>query len=172
MKSEKQIDPNPLLALLKNPFYRFILSITPAVLAALIFYLLGPEIYLPVLGIFLAFFFAVGAGWIVSPAVGIASGIHPVSLILLLVFISSESSLIVSASYDLLEKVPLLGRLLKAVRRRASNLIENKDLRENVGYLSIFWLMFTPIYGSGPLVMTLVGRLLNLDWRKVWAVIT
>ncbi|MFW6144650.1 MAG: hypothetical protein ACOC55_03680, partial [Candidatus Natronoplasma sp.] len=84
----------------------------------------------------------------------------------------SESSLIVSASYDLLEKVPLLGRLLKAVRRRASNLIENKDLRENVGYLSIFWLMFTPIYGSGPLVMTLVGRLLNLDWRKVWAVIT
>jgi len=160
------------ISVLENPFYRFVISVSPAFLAVFILYLLGPDVYLPVLGVFLAFFFAVGAGWIVSPALGLASGMHPIWVIILLVFISSESSLIISSNYDILEKIPILGYPFKKVRKRAGNLIENRDLARKVSYVSIFWLMFLPVYGSGPLVMTLVGRLLDLDWIKVWSVVS
>jgi len=158
--------------LLENSIRRFFLTITPALSVALISYFLGPSVYMPIISIVTSFFFAVGVGWIVSPALGIASGFHPLWIILLLIFISSQSSLIISANYDFLEKIPLLGSVLRKVRKRAGKLIEKHDLGEEVSYLSIFWLMFLPIYGSGPMVMSLVGRLLDLDWIRVWTTVT
>ncbi|MFP4000563.1 MAG: hypothetical protein ACLFSM_01665 [Thermoplasmata archaeon] len=156
----------------EDPVIRFLISIFPAVIGAVLLYLLGSDIYMPVSKVFIAFYFALGVGWILSPAIALASGIHPVWVILILVFISSESSLIVSANYPLLEKVPLLGTYMKRLRSRAMDVIEKKKIIKKVEYLGIFWLMFLPVYGFGPNVMTLVGRLLGLEWKRVWAVIT
>ncbi len=158
--------------LVEDPVPRFFISIAPAVAVTVLCYLLGPEVYIPVGSVFISFFFAVGVGWIASPVIGISMGMNPVILVILLVFISSESSLIVSSNYDLLEYIPILGTGMKKLRLKAGEVIKSNDLAENAGYLSIFWLMFLPLYGSGPLVMTLVGRLLGLDWKKVWATIT
>lgn len=157
---------------LEHPLYRFLLSITPAIAAALLFYLLGPSVYGPVASVFLSFFFAVGVGWITSPIIGISLEMNPIALVILLVFISSESSLIVSSNYDWLESIPLLGKGMKKLRKRASSVIKKKKLAEDAGHLSIFWLMFLPVYGTGPLVMSLVGRLLGLNWKKTWGIIT
>lgn len=158
--------------LFERPFPRFFISILPAVAVTVLCLLLGPDVYIPVGSVFISFFFAVGVGWIASPIVGISFGMNPILLVILLVFISSESSLIVSSSYDLLEYIPILGTGMKKLRKKAEKVIKNNDLAENAGYLSIFWLMFLPLYGSGPLVMTLVGRLLGLNWKKVWGTIT
>lgn len=156
----------------EDPISRFFISIAPAVIVAFLCYLLGPDVYLPVISVFLSFFFAVGLGWIASPIIGISMGMNPFILVILLVFISSQSSLIVGLNYELLESIPLLGTGMKKTRKRAGELIEKKKLGEEAGYLSIFWLMFLPLYGTGPLVMTLVGRLLDFNWKKVWATIT
>ena|GEM_PF-1813293 len=158
--------------LISNIFSRFFISILPAVFAVIILYLLGPEIYMPALRIFLAFYFALGVGWILSPALALASGIHPVGIVILLVFISSQSSLIVSANYPLLEKIPYLGLYVKSLRKKAESIIKEKELVEKAGYLSIFWLMFLPVYGTGPNVMTLAGRLLAFEWKRVWLTVT
>ncbi len=157
---------------LDDPICRFFISISPALAVALLCYLLGPEIYILVASVTFSFFFAVGVGWIASPVIGISLGMNPIILLILLVFISSQSSLIVSSNYDLLEHPSLLGTGMKKLRKRAGKVIKNKELGENAGYLSIFWLMFLPVYGTGPLVMTLVGRLLDLNWKKVWGTIT
>ncbi|MBS3781274.1 MAG: small multi-drug export protein [Candidatus Thermoplasmatota archaeon] len=158
--------------LISNPFGRFFISILPATFAVIIFYFLGPEIYTPAFHVLLTFYFAVGVGWIVAPALALASGMHPLGVVIWLVFISSQSSLIVSANYSLLEKIPWLGLYMERLRKKARNIIEEKELVEKVEYASIFWLMFLPVYGTGPNVMTLVGRLLGLRWKSVWAVIT
>lgn len=158
--------------LISNPFSRFFISIIPAIFAVIVFYLLGPDIYMPAVSVLLAFYFALGVGWVVAPALAIASGMNPIGVVIFLVFISSESSLIVSANYPLLEKIPIIGRYMKKLRRKASKTIEERELVKNVGYVSIFWLMFLPLYGTGPNVMTLVGRLLGLEWKRVWSVVT
>jgi len=157
---------------LSNPFSRLFLSISPSIFAIIIFYILGPETYTPAISVLLAFYFAVGVGWLVSPVLALASGMNPIGVIIFLVFISSQSSLIVSANYPLLEKIPYLGLYMKRLRRKARNIIEEKERVKKIGYISIFWLMFLPIYGTGPNVMTLVGRLLGLEWKGVWAVVT
>jgi len=158
--------------LISNLFSRFFFSILPSIFAVIILYLLGPEIYMPALSVFLAFYFALGVGWIVSPALALGSGIHPVGIVILLVFISSQSSLIVSANYPILEKIPYLGLYMKSLRKKAAGIIKEKELAEKAGYMSIFWLMFLPIYGTGPNVMTLAGRLLAFEWKRVWLTVT
>ncbi len=155
-----------------DTYYRFIISILPALVVASFIYLLGPEVYRPAFAIFLTFYFGVAVGWIAAPAIGIAGGLHPLSVILLLVFISSQSSLIVSANYPLLEKIPYFGRYVKKIRTKAGELIERKDYGKNIGLVTIFWLRFLPIYGTGPNVMTLVGMILDLEWKRVWLTIT
>ncbi|MFW6048011.1 MAG: small multi-drug export protein [Candidatus Natronoplasma sp.] len=157
---------------LSNSFCRFFISILPSIFAIIIFYILGPEIYTPAVSVLLAFYFAVGVGWLVSPVLALSSGMHPVGVVIFLVFISSQSSLIVSVNYPLLERIPSLGLYMERLRRKARNIIEEKERVKKIGYLSIFWLMFLPVYGTGPNVMTLVGRLLGLKWKTVWLTVT
>ncbi len=157
---------------LKNPLSRFFLSILPAFTAVIVIYSMGPSIYIPAASVFLGFYFAVGFGWIVSPAIALASGFNPIGVVVLLVFISSQSSLIVSLNYSFFEKIPLIGRYMKKLRTKAREIIEERELAKKVEYFSIFWLMFLPLYGTGPNVMSLVGRLLGMEWKKVWLVIT
>lgn len=156
----------------EDPLLRFLVSILPVIIAVCLLYILGPAIYIPVTKVFLAFYFALGVGWIVSPAIALASGMHPISVVIILVFISSQSALIVSANYPFLEKIPFLGAYMKRLRNKAIKVIKKREALEKVEYISIFWLMFLPLYGSGPNVMTLVGRLLGLEWKSVWGVIT
>lgn len=148
------------------------ITILPAIVVAAILYMMGPDVYLPAAAVVGNFYFAIGVGWITSPLVGLITGINPILLVLFLVFVSMESSLIVSVNYDILEKIPLLGRGIRGVRKRAERIIEKHELAKNVGYISIFWLMFTPLYGTGPMSMSFVGRILALDWLKVWITIS
>ena len=147
-------------------------SILPALIAVGIIYSLGPNVYLSVLAVFLNFYIVIGVGWITSPIVGLSTGLQPFWLLFLLVFISTESSLIVSVNYDILEKIPYLGDIMKNIRERANKVIKKNKLAKNASYITIFWLMFIPIYGTGPMVMTLVGRIISLEWWKVWFTIT
>lgn len=150
----------------------FMLSILPALIAAAIVLILGREVYLSVLAVVINYYFVVGVGWITSPVVGLLTGMNPIWLLILLVFISMESSLIVSVNYDLLEKIPLLGRAMRWIRTRAGKVVEKHSLAADVEYMTLFWLMFIPIYGTGPMMMSFVGRILSLEWWKVWLTIT
>ncbi len=152
--------------------YLLLATVSPAVIITLLVYSLGPDFYLPVAAVTASFFFGVHTGWIISPVAGLSAGLDPFWLFLLLVLLSVESSLIVSANYDLLEKAPLLGRLMERVRSKAVSVIEKNEFVAKMEFVSIFCLMFIPVYGTGPLSMSLVGRLLGLDWIKVWLTIS
>lgn len=149
----------------------FFLTLIPAFIVGAIIYAMGSDVYIPVLAVVSNFYFVVGVGWITSPAIGIAAGLHPLGVLVLLVFVSMESSLVVSVNYDLLEKTPLIGKFMKKIREKALKTIEKYSLARGIEYVSIFWLMFLPLYGTGPMIMSFVGRILGLDWLKVWLTI-
>ncbi len=148
------------------------LTISPALAAAFLIILLGPSVYLPVSAVLLNYYFAVGVGWVTSPLVGLAAGMKPWLLVILLVFIAVQSSFFVTVNYDLLEKIPLLGRLFLRTRKKAERVIDKHELAKDISYIGIFWLMFLPVFGTGPMVMSLVGRILALQWWKVWLTIS
>ncbi|MFW6141285.1 MAG: small multi-drug export protein [Candidatus Saliniplasma sp.] len=157
--------------IMKDVSYLF-LTISPAIAAALMLIMLGPEAYLPVSAVLLNYYFAVGVGWLTSPFVGLATGISPWLLIILLVYVATQSSFFVTVNYDLLEKIPLLGRFAKRTRKKAEKVIKKHDFAKDITYFSIFWLMFLPLFGTGPIVMSFVGRILALRWWKVWITIS
>ncbi|MGM0511059.1 MAG: hypothetical protein ACQESD_08090 [Thermoplasmatota archaeon] len=150
----------------------FLFSITPAIIALIIIFMMGSGVYLSLLAVLVNFYFAIGLGWITSPVVGLSTGVHPFWLLVFMVFVATESSLIVSLNYDVLEKVPLLGRGIRYTREKAEEVIEKHELAQSVSYFTLFWLMFIPIYGTGPMVMSFIGRILALDWWKVWVTIS
>ncbi|MFW6040401.1 MAG: hypothetical protein ACOC85_01025 [Thermoplasmatota archaeon] len=147
-------------------------SIIPAVIAVIVIYTFGKEVYLPIAVILLNFYFAIGVGWITSPLIGLVTGISPIWIVVFLVFISSQSSLIVAVNYDILEKIPYLGKLMINIRKKADKVVQKNVLAKNISFMGLFWLMFLPIYGTGPMVMSMVGRILSLQWWKVWLTIT
>lgn len=153
-------------------YNRVLISLSPIVIVGVTLLLLGSDVYNPAFQMLIAFYGFVGIGWLAAPGIGLAAGIHPIWVIVFLVFISSQSSLIISSGYPFIEKIPLLGKYAKKIRKKAENLIEKKEYVRNVEYLGIFWLRFLPIYGTGPNVMTLVGMMLGLNWKKVWLTIT
>ncbi len=150
----------------------FVGSITPAITAVVVLYMLGPAFYQPAAAVFSTYYFTFGAGWITSPLLGLSAGMHPGFVAVLLVFIAVESSLIVSVNYELLENIPLAGRLINRIREKATRLIEQRELGRSVSYATIFWLMFIPIYGTGPMTLSIAGRLLGLDWKPLWLTIS
>ncbi|MFO7792668.1 MAG: small multi-drug export protein [Candidatus Saliniplasma sp.] len=148
------------------------LTLVPALTAAVIILMLGSQVYLAVSAVLLNYYFALGVGWLTSPWVGLTAGLGPWALILLLVFVAVQSSLFVSVNYDLIERVPLLGRLVKKTRNKADRVIEKHEMAKKISYVGVFWLTFLPFYGTGPMVMSFVGRILSLKWWKVWATIS
>ncbi|MGM0405519.1 MAG: small multi-drug export protein [Thermoplasmatota archaeon] len=148
------------------------LTVIPAITAAISIILLGPNVYLPVSAVLLNYYFAVGVGWVTASYFGLAAGISPWLLMILLVFVAVQSSFFVTVNYDLLEKIPLLGRLFIRTRKKAEKVINKHDLAKDISYIGIFWLMFLPVFGTGPMVMSFVGRILALQWWKVWLTIS
>ena len=163
--------PIPEKEIVKDVSYLFI-TIIPAFAAAIFIILLGPSVYFPVSAVLLNYYFAVGVGWVTSPFVGLAAGMRPWLLIILLVFVAVQSSFFVTVNYDLLEKIPLLGRLFVRTRKKAERVIDKHELAKDISYIGIFWLMFLPVFGTGPMVMSFVGRILALRWWKVWLTIS
>lgn len=149
-----------------------LLTLVPALAAAVIILLLGPDIYLAVSAVLLNYYFALGVGWLTSPWVGLKAGLTPWALLSLLVFVAVQSSFFVSVNYDLIERVPLLGKFVKKTRNKADRVIEKHEIAKDISYIGIFWLTFLPFYGTGPMVMSFVGRILSLEWWKVWTTIS
>ncbi len=152
--------------------YMALLTLAPAFVVSMFIISMGSDVYRAVSAVLVNYYFAIGVGWISSPVVGLSAGLGPLSLLLILVFVAMQGSFFISFNYDLLEKVPLIGRLVKRIRKKADKVIEKHSLLENVSYVTIFWLMFIPLYGTGPMSMSLIGRILSLEWWKLWITIS
>jgi len=148
------------------------LSLMPAAFVVLFIIMLGSGVYIPVSAVVVNYYFSFGVGWLSSPVVGLSAGLGPLALLSLLVFIAVQSSLFLTVNYDLLEEVPHFGKFVKNIRKKAEEMIEKHELIENISYLGMYWLMFLPLYGTGPMTMSIVGRILSLEWWKVWITIS
>ncbi len=147
------------------------LSLVPAFTAGILIYLMGSSVYIPVSMVLLNYYFAPGVGWLASPVIWLSSGLSPLPLLGLVVFLAFQGSLFVTVNYDLLERIPLLGRIVRRIRIKAEQVIEKKTLVKDISYIGLFWLTFLPIYGTGPMTMSFIGRILSLEWWKVWVTV-
>ncbi len=153
-------------------YTRIAMPVLLALLVVFAIYISGPENYIPIAQVVITFFGAVGTGSVSCLFVGRALNINPLLLIFIVAFMESDMSLFVTLNYDLLATLPYLGKLLKKYENKAGEIIKKRKFIEGLELYTIFILMFIPVYGTGAITMSLVGRLLSLNWKKVWIVIS
>ncbi len=171
-----QLRRNVFIRIYYDVYVKWYTRIAIPVLLALVvifaIYISGPENYIPLAQVVITFFGAVGTGSVSCLFVGRALNINPFLLIFIVAFMESDMSLFVTLNYDLLAALPYLGKLLKKYENKASEIIKKRKFIEGLELYTIFILMFIPVYGTGAITMSLVGRLLSLNWKKVWIVIS
>ncbi len=153
-------------------YTRIAIPVLLALVVVFAIYISGPGNYIPLAQVVITFFGAVGTGSVSCLFVGRALNINPFLLIFIVAFMESDMSLFVTLNYDLLASLPYLGKLLKKYENKASEIIKKRKFIEGLELYTIFILMFIPVYGTGAITMSLVGRLLSFNWKKVWIVIS
>ncbi len=135
-------------------------------------YLAGPYVYERSAAEVAVFFGAVGTGAVTAVITGVALGLHPVYAALLVTFMESDMSLFISLNFDIILDIPVIGKVVKKYMEKARRIIERRRFVEGMELVAIYTIMFIPFYGTGAITMTLVGKILGLDWREVWLTVT
>jgi uncharacterized membrane protein len=104
--------------------------------------------------------------------IAIAAG-YPVWVISLgIILMDMVTAMFIALNFDLLLRVPLLGKLLRRLGEGAARIREKKPWIGHLSYAGLLIFMYIPIQGSGSMNTTILGRLLDLAPWKVYGIVT
>lgn len=132
----------------------------------------GPsQEYLVLLGLFFAYLVPpLGKESIIPIAIGVG---YPAWVVIAgVVLMDMVTAMFIALNFDLLLKVPLLGRLLKWLMNGATNIRQKKPWIEKLSYVGLLIFMYVPLQGSGAINTTILGRLFALEPKIVYGIVT
>jgi len=145
----------------------FIGAIATIILGAMLAYLVSPagtEIVVPISVLYIRTVFS-GLG---SPDWGPAVAVAVASVILVDVFIA----LFLLWNFDLAERTPILGGFIRKAEERCRKMIERKKWGEGATLAALTAYVALPVQMSGGLVGSVLGRLLGISPRRVFAAVS
>ncbi|HJK01357.1 MAG TPA: small multi-drug export protein [Methanocorpusculum sp.] len=127
--------------------------------------------YLTLLGLFVAYLVPpFGKESIIFISFGLA---YPLWIICLgIILMDMMSSVLIALNFDLLEKIPYIGNLIRRVMDGANSVRKKKPWIEQLSQLGLLIFMFIPLQGSGATTTTILGRLLGMRVRTVFWIVT
>ena len=78
-------------------------------------------------------------------------------------------ALFVMWNYEYVLKIPFIGQKLGALAERGRATIERKEWLQRLSYAGIVLFVMVPFEGSGGLTGSLIGRMLGMEKKKVFA---
>ena len=107
----------------------------------------------------------------VIPA-GIALGIDPILMALSIAFIDSVVSLFMVWNYDLVKKIPLIGRFVKKIEEIGKKGSKEYAWIRPLKFIGIVLFVMVPFQGSGGVVGSILGRLIGMRSISTWSAVT
>ncbi len=74
-------------------------------------------------------------------------------------------------NFDLIKKVPILGRWIKRMESKGGTVLEENRYIEALSFLGIIFFVMFPFQGSGGVGASIVGRVIGMNRYKVWVAI-
>jgi hypothetical protein len=161
---------------LKNPpLIISILKITlPFVILAvhlvLLYFFLDQTTFLVTIGLMVAYVLPPAGKETVIPA-GIALGIPWWLIAASIMMIDIETALFMGWNFDLLLKIPLLGRILQSFIRKTRVFIDEQPWLKKIYFAGIVVLVMIPVLGSGGIRGSIIGQLLGMQKTTVFLAI-
>ncbi len=112
---------------------------------------LGKESIIPI---------SLGLGY---PAWVIVSGI---------ILMDMVTAMFIALNFDLLEKIPFVGGLIRKFMDGANAIRTRQPWVEQLSHVGLLIFMYIPLQGSGAMNTTILGRLLGMQPRIVYAIVT
>ncbi|MDI6856075.1 MAG: small multi-drug export protein [Candidatus Thermoplasmatota archaeon] len=85
-----------------------------------------------------------------------------------LVFVDSVYSAILAWNFDLLTKIPKLGKLVLKAEYKGYRALETHKWVKNLALLGVAVFVALPLYGTNAIIGTIVGRLIGLRPLNTW----
>jgi hypothetical protein len=161
---------------LKNPSLIIsILKLTlPFVILAihllLLYFFLDQTAFLVTIGLMIAYVLPPAGKETVIPA-GIALGIPWWLIAVSIMMIDIETALFMGWNFDLLLKIPLLGRILESFIRKTRVFIDEQPWLKKIYFAGIVVLVMVPVLGSGGIRGSIIGQLLGMQKTTVFLAI-
>ena len=134
---------------------------------------IGPpsQDYLTLFGLFVAYLIPpFGKESIIPIALGLG---YPIWLICFgIILMDMMSSILIALNFDLLEKIPFVGDLIRRFMDGANSVRKKKPWIEQLSHLGLLIFMYIPLQGSGATNTTILGRLFGMRVRTVFWIVT
>lgn len=134
---------------------------------------IGPpsQDYLTLFGLFVAYLIPpFGKESIIPIALGLG---YPIWLICFgIILMDMMSSILIALNFDLLEKIPFVGDLIRRFMDGANSIRKKKPWIEQLSHLGLLIFMYIPSQGSGATNTTILGRLFGMRVRTVFWIVT
>lgn len=89
-----------------------------------------------------------------------------------IILMDMMSSILIALNFDLLEKIPFVGGLIRRFMDGANSVRKKKPWIEQLSHLGLLIFMYIPLQGSGATNTTILGRLFGMRVRTVFWIVT
>lgn len=100
---------------------------------------------------------------------GVSLGIDPILLVASIIVVDSLASLFVYWNYELLKKIPYVGKVLDRIEAKSQSVIRRRWFGK-AWWIGLVIFMIIPFQGSGAASTTIIGRVIGVR-RKVLIVV-
>lgn len=161
-KFKKTVERNGIIVFLK-----FVLPFILAGTISFFIYLLGPDTYIKLLKLLGVYMFTpIGSGIGVPFSYGI--GIDPVLALIFMLTVDALSSLFIIWNFDYLKIAPFIGGIAKKTEESAIKIREKYPWIKRLEFIGVAIFVFLPIYGTGVIVGSIIGELMEMGHFKTW----
>jgi uncharacterized membrane protein len=136
----------------------------------ILFLLFDMESFLIIGGFMIAYFFPPLGKESVIP-MAISTGIHPITISLVVAFLDIIAALFLLWNYDFVKLAPYLGPWIERFEKKGHELAEKKPWMKGLEFIGVILFVVFPFQGSGGVGGTILGRLIGLNRYIVFAAI-
>lgn len=154
----------------KNLAFAVAKLLLPLVIAAIAACLLGLTDVGRRLGLFMLTYAVTPLGKTLILA-GPLAGLDVWSVFAGLLFVDAIESLFFVWNFDYAARIPVIGRIILIVEKKAQAAMRQRPWLGRFLYVGIVIYVAIPLFGTGPIVGTIVGRLLNLKYQWLWLMV-
>jgi uncharacterized membrane protein len=141
-----------------------------AIHLVLLYFFLDPTAFLVTIGLMVAYILPPAGKETVIPA-GIALGIPWWLIAVSIMMIDIETALFMGWNFDLLLKIPMLGKTLESFIRKTRDFIREQPWLKKIYFTGIVVLVMVPVLGSGGIRGSIIGQLLGMQKTTVFLAI-
>ncbi|MHC1579864.1 MAG: small multi-drug export protein [Candidatus Alkanophagales archaeon] len=126
-----------------------------------------PEVQAKYAVVFFIYFFN-PLGMEVGIPTGLRMGLHPAPLLTFILFVDATAALFLVWNISHAEKIPGVGGLLRRTEERGRDFMRRHTWVRRLGFVGLVLFVMLPIYGTGAITGSVIGRILGMSPLRVW----